>query len=359
MNIIIYGGGFDPIHVGHLNIARLASKQFDGDVIFVPSHFPIWKVESAPIENKLEMIRLAIEEEPRFYIDEFELHTGKSFNYSIDTVKYFKKKYPNDTLFYLVGADQVNRFHEWKSPEELSSLAHIIYLPRPGFEINNDNVEKYHITKIEGEAIDISSTDIKTLHKITVPDNVLAYIEENGLYFIQEVKKHISSRRFTHSLSVAHLAYYLAKRHNFDNPEKAYIAGLLHDIGKDADKKHELMKKYFPEYYDLPEFSYHQFLGAQLAKDLFKIEDAEILDAIKFHATGNSGMSDLGKLIYACDKIEPTRGFDSSKLIMAMEKDLEKGFVKVLYENKIFLEKNRGNIDNRLTHECFECYLNK
>ena len=125
------------------------------------------------------------------------------------------------------------------------------------------------------------------------------------------------------------------------------------------EKKHEMMNKYFPEYYDLPEFSYHQFLGSHLAKKLFNIEDEEILNAIKFHATGNSGMSTLAKLIYACDKIEPTRGFDSSKLIMSMEKDINKGFVKVLAANKVFLENNRGNIENRLTHECFECYLNK
>ena len=94
-----------------------------------------------------------------------------------------------------------------------------------------------------------------------------------------------------------------------------------------------------------------------LQKDLFKIEDEDILNAIKFHATGSGNMTDLGKLIYACDKIEPTRGFDSSKLIMAMEENLKKGFEIVLKENKIFLEKNRGNIDNRLTHECFDEYL--
>lgn len=357
MNKIIYGGGFDPIHEGHMNIARLASKQLDGDVIFVPSHYPIWKIESAPVKDKLEMMKLAIKDEPRFFIDEFEINSGKSFNYSIDTVKYFKDKFPNDTLYYLIGADQVNRFHQWKSPEELSSLARIIYLSRPGYVENLENIEKFHITRLNGNAIDVSSSDIKTLRKLELDDNVLKYIEDNDLYFIREVKKHISSKRYNHSLSVAHLAYKLAKYHNLDKPYKAYIAGLLHDIGKEIVKKHEMMKKHFPEYYDLPEFSYHQFLGVVLAKELFYIDDEEILNAIKFHATGNSNMSILDKLIYACDKIDPTRGYDSNYLIDEMKKSIENGFLVVLKENKIFLEKNRGNIENRLTHECFKEYL--
>ena len=357
MNKIIYGGGFDPIHLGHIKIAKLASEQLDADVIFVPSHYPIWKVESAPVKDKLFMIRLAIEDEPRFFIDEFEINTGKSFNYSIDTVKYFIKKYPEDKIYYLIGADQVNRFHEWKSPEELSSLAQIVYLPRPGSKVNEDNVKRFKMQKIEGDAIDVSSTDIKSLRKIALKDNVLAYIEDNDLYFVSEVKKHISSKRYTHSLSVAHLAYYLAKLHNLESPDRAYIAGLLHDIGKEVDKKHEMMNKYCPEYYDLPEFAYHQFLGAVLAKQIFYIEDEEILNAIKFHATGRKNMTILDKLIYACDKIEPTRGYDSSKLILQMEKDIEKGFITVLKENVKFLESKHSSIDNRLTHECIEAYL--
>ena len=117
------------------------------------------------------------------------------------------------------------------------------------------------------------------------------------------------------------------------------------------------MERHFQEYADLPKFSYHQFVGSYIASQDFEIKDELILNAIKFHATGRDGMSWLEKVVYACDKIEPTRGFDSSNLIKAMMENYDLGFIEVLKANKEFLEKNRNDINNRLTHKCFTDYL--
>ena len=107
----------------------------------------------------------------------------------------------------------------------------------------------------------------------------------------------------------------------------------------------------------MPSFSFHQFVGAYLAENEFDIHDENILRAIKFHATGNANMDLLGKIVYAADKIEPTRPFDSSDLIDAMKQDAETGFITVLKANKEFLENHRGDINNPLTSKCFKFYL--
>ena len=359
MNIIIYGGAFDPIHNGHLNMADMAQKNLNGEVYFVPAPISVWKETSAPIEDKINMIKLAIEGKEHFHIDTFEVDSGKKTNYSIDTVRYFRNKYPNDTLYLLIGYDQVNDFHKWKDAGELANLAQIIFFIRPDIKIINDNIKRFHMQEIKGSGIIVSSSDIRELKSLELPDSVIDYIAEHRLYYVKKMRSFINERRLSHSISVAKTAYQIAKANKLDNPKRAYVAGLLHDIGKwqNENKEKEVVEEHFIEYLDIPPFAYHQFAGAWTAQKEFQIEDEEILKAIEFHATGSDEMSTLGKIIYAADKIEPTRGFDSSDLIEAMNKDYESGFKIVLKANKEFLESHRGNIDNRLTSNCFKKYL--
>ena len=114
MNKILFGGSFDPIHLGHINMAEQASKQLDADVIFLPSKVAVWKNDSTDINHKVNMIELAIRNYPRFHVDLYEVEKGEEQNYSIDTVRYFVNKYPEDTFYYLLGTDHVNAFHKWK-----------------------------------------------------------------------------------------------------------------------------------------------------------------------------------------------------------------------------------------------------
>lgn len=355
---IIYGGGFDPIHNGHLNMANYASAQLKADVIFVPARVAIWKKTSIDAKHKINMINLAIKDNKRFSIDLFEVNSGKDTNYSIDTVKYFLKKYPNDKLYYLIGADQVNEFHRWKDAKELSSLAQIIYFERPNSPISLENVQNFSMIQIKGEINSAASKDIRNLKSIDTPFEIIEYIGRNRLYYAEKIKSILSEQRFLHSLEVAHLSHEIALKNGL-NAEKAYIAGILHDIGKDIDEheKQKIMSEYFKEYLNMQHFAYHQFIGSYIAQKEFEISDKSVLNAIKFHATGNENMDWLAKIVYAADKIEPTRGFDSSSLINAMLNDYENGFVEVLKANKIFLESNRKDINNDLTCKCFKQYL--
>ena len=169
----------------------------------------------------------------------------------------------------------------------------------------------------------------------------------------------ISERRLEHSISVANLSYQIAASNNLEHPIKAYIAGLVHDIGKEIphDDARKIMEEDFKEYQDLPRFAYHQFVAVRIIRDIFKIEDQDIIEAIKYHATGNKDLTPLGKIIYSADKIEPTRGFDSSDLINACLKDYDQGFKEVLRANKEYLLSKGKDINNPLTDKCFEEYL--
>ncbi len=359
MNKVLFGGAFDPIHLGHINMAKSASEELDADVIFVPAPISIWKKSSVSVEHKCAMIKLSIENYPRFSMDEFEINSGKSTNYSIDTVRHFREVFPNDTIYYLIGTDQVNKFHMWKDALELSKLAQIIYFDRPGYETNIENVKTYNMQSVPGKVVDVSSTEVKDLEDLYLPINVLKYIEENELYYIPKIKAFYSEKRYKHALEVAHLALSIAKKHHLTNSGEAYVAGILHDIGKDfgKDKTIELMNSQFGGYAKLPSFSYHQFIGAYLAENSLGIKNERILNAIMYHATGNRNMDPIAKIVYASDKIEPTRGFDSSELIQAMMDDINKGFKKVLRANRDFLKATKGDIENELTSKCFKQYL--
>ena len=360
MNRIIFGGAFDPVHSGHINMALKAAKELDGEVIFVPARISVWKDVSAPIEDKMNMLRLAIKGKKELSIDEFELNSGKDVNYSIDTVLHFKEKYPKDNLYFLIGVDQANAFHKWKEAERIASLLQVVYYTRPGYVEDENNIKKFRMHKIEGLGIEVSSTEIRELKSFEMPDDVLFYIVEHDLYEgMVELKSILSPHRLAHSKSVAKTAYEIAKANNLDNPLKAFIAGLFHDIGKDIpeSKQYELTKKYYSEYADIPKFAYHQFAGAHLVQEMFGIKDQDIIEAIEFHSTGNENMCLLAKIIYAADKIEPTRGFDSSDLIAAMKNDAEQGFKTVLQANKDFLLSKEKDINNRLTYKCFKQYL--
>ena len=357
MNKILFGGSFDPIHLGHINMAEQASKQLDADVIFLPSKVAVWKNDSTDINHKVNMIELAIRNYPRFHVDLYEVEKGEEQNYSIDTVRYFVNKYPEDTFYYLIGTDHVNAFHKWKEAEELSKLAKIIFFARPDYQLDEENVKKYHMIQIEGIPQDISSTDIRSLKSLQLDEAVLDYIMLAELYFVPKIRSFVSSKRYLHSCNVADLAYEIAKANNIERPDKAYIAGLLHDIGKHKEHETSIMVEHYKEYLDYPELIKHQFIGEYLAKEEFGIVDEDILEAIKYHTTGKPNMCTLAKIIYAADKIEPGRGFDSSDLIAAMMENVDKGFVTVLKANVEYFESKQINYNNELTSKCIEYYL--
>ena len=362
-NLILYGGSFDPIHNGHLRIAKAASLAYNADVVFIPAKTPRWKEPEATSEQRLAMLRLGLKEDgsPSFSIDLTEIDSLYEVNYTVDTIRKLKAKYKGRKLYFLMGADQVNAFSKWKDPDVIAKDVELIYCSRPGIQLDDAVIEKYGMIRLPYDGSGpVASTAVRNLQDIDIPLSVRSYIEDNRLYYMKKVASYLNDHRLNHSVSVANLAYRIALKNQIENYHKAYIAGLLHDIAKNMPiaEQRKIMHEHFEERIGDPEWSYHQFVGSYIAEHDFGIKDEAILDAIRYHATGKKHMSPLGKIIYASDKIDPTRGYNSRPLINACLKNYYVGFLTVLEANRDFLaSKGYKSEDCPLTMECMNLYL--
>jgi nicotinate-nucleotide adenylyltransferase len=183
MRIGIYGGTFNPVHHGHLILARQALEEFKLDrLIFVPAAESPFKIQNhtAPAGDRLAMLRLAIAGEDRFSVDPLEIERG-GISYSIDTVKMFRSRDPEAELFFLVGEDNADRLTEWHRFEELKKLVCFVVLSR------SEDFESSDYPVVQ-RRIEISSTEIRNRvakqESITylVPESVKHYIEQHQLY---------------------------------------------------------------------------------------------------------------------------------------------------------------------------------
>src|SRR5271165_7450279 len=128
----LYGGSFDPIHHGHLILARQALEDLSLDrVIFIPAAESPFKLNHscASAADRLAMVRLAISDEPAFTVDPLEIDR-ESPSYTIDTARAYHKQHPGDTLFFLVGEDHVEALPKWNGFEELDHLVQFAILSR-------------------------------------------------------------------------------------------------------------------------------------------------------------------------------------------------------------------------------------
>lgn len=360
--IILYGGSFDPIHNGHLRLAKAASLRLNADVVFIPAKDPRWKKPEASALDRVNMLHLALDHDgsTAFSVDLCEMTRDGDVTYTIDTVHEFVARYPKRQFYWLLGADEVNRFPEWKNAQEIAKLLTLVYVPRPGIEVDSAIAEKYGMLRLDyALSGGVSSSAVRSLQSIDVPSSVLDYIEENRLYFVAEVARFVTDKRLAHSLSVAHVALGIAHRNKLLNPENAYIAGLLHDLGKGLSEKESraIVSEAYPEYQDYPAWCLHQFTGAYLAQKEFGISDPNVLDAIEFHCTGKAHMPPLSKVIYSADKIDPSRGYDSNKMIEACLRNYYVGFLKVLKENERYLKKEGHLESTPLSEACRDLYL--
>ena len=190
MKIGILGGTFDPIHEGHLALARAALQKLTLDrIIFVPAfRHPLMEKQAITIaspEARLEMVKLAIADESRFQISDCEIKR-KGTSYTVDTLRMFRAQYPKpDELFFITGGDWAKDLSQWKEIDLLLTLAHFVVAKRPGF--NTSRLPR-GVTLLDFVPLDISSTGIREyLAKgkstgLPVPKGVLRYIQEHKLY---------------------------------------------------------------------------------------------------------------------------------------------------------------------------------
>lgn len=192
MKICIYGGAFDPIHLGHLYIADKVYEELALDrVIFVPNGIPPWKESTLfTIKDRVEMASLSISDNPRFDMDTFEADKGSAPSYAYDTVVYFRDKYPDDKLYLLIGSDTLGGLDRWHRIDELSPLVIFICVERDEHRYSDEELKKfnskYSISYLRLPYLNISSTYIRHAikndlsYRYMVRDNVYSYIGGAG-----------------------------------------------------------------------------------------------------------------------------------------------------------------------------------
>jgi nicotinate-nucleotide adenylyltransferase len=161
-------------------MARAALDRLKLDrILWIPTGKPNYRQGAiATAEDRLAMLRLALAGEPRFEIDERELKPGAT-GYTVDTLRALHAERPSDELYLLIGADQYEKFGEWRSPDEIERLATLVVFPRPGFHTRGKALV-VPMPPMPHAASDIRAAEVDV--KTQVPAAVANYIARKGLY---------------------------------------------------------------------------------------------------------------------------------------------------------------------------------
>ncbi len=220
--IAIFGGSFDPIHNGHLAVARAADRRFNFDEIhFVPASRPPHKLKQhlAPFPHRFAMLALACIDHPHFVPSLAEAgddFSGTQLHYSVDTVRYFRHCFhsPGDRIFFMVGADAFLDIPMWKEYETLLGLCDFLVANRPGIRmealrlvIPPDLMSRQAARKEEGEASNPSPV-VAHLHKTSV------YLLENVASEVSatDIRKRVARGQSIHGLVSARVEEYILKQ---------------------------------------------------------------------------------------------------------------------------------------------------
>lgn len=339
--VALFGGSFDPIHTGHIQLALEFARRLKLDrVLLVPTYVPPHKLRAdmASSADRLEMCRLAAQAHPIFEVSDIEVSRGGA-SFTADTLETLQLQDPDAEWYLITGADMFLTLGTWWRFEDIAELAVLCAAPRG--KVTMDELLAYARTLEKGGArcrvedipvLEISSTEIRRraaagepIEGLT-PAYVAAYIREKGLYraggaaavpsddqLIEIIRGRESPRRFRHSLAVADEAARLARRYGADEA-KARTAGILHDILKDADSGAQLqIFRDFAILLDNVEEQapklWHAHAGAVFIEHILGIRDADILAAVRYHTTARAGMSRLEKVLYIADFTSADRDY--------------------------------------------------
>ena len=364
MKIGIYGGTFNPPHLGHVAAARAAFETLKLDrLLLVPTGMPPHKTlpaGSPTPEQRLEMTRLAGEQlglGDRVETLDLEVHR-QGPSYTADTLRQLREQYPEDELWLLMGTDMFLSLQDWRAPEEILSLAGIAAFCRTDedtetrLDPQRDRLYRAYpqariFTLTIPDVMDLSSTDLREALSRgegghLLPPAVYGYLLREGLYGTGADLRHLplsrlrpvalsylKHQRIPHVLGTEQEAIRLAERYGAD-VEKARVAALLHDCTKRLNLPEQLAlcRRYGIGLDELEERTLkllHAKTGAAIAREVFGVDD-EIYSAIWWHTTGRPGMTLLEKIMYLADYIEPSRDFPGvQELRRVCYEDLDAG----------------------------------
>jgi nicotinate-nucleotide adenylyltransferase len=358
MKTVVYGGSFNPPHLGHVSAAKTVYETLSPDrFLIIPTNIPPHKelAEGSPTaQQRLELCRLAFEDIPGAEISEMEIcREGRS--YTADTIDRLREEYPGDEFYLVVGSDMFLSFTEWYRFQYLLESCTLAVLSREGddhreledYKHQLEESYKATILLLPHEPLPMSSEEIRDRLRLglgadMLPDSVYSEIIRRRYYeaqpelswLRQKVQPMLTSQRMAHTLGCEQEAVQLAQRWGED-PEAAAVAGICHDITKKLSFEEQLI---LCDKYDIvldmsernsPQLL-HAITGAALARDMFGVPD-NIYEAIRWHTTGKADMTTLEKIIYLADYIEPTRNFEGvDQMRQLAYEDLDKAMAQGL-----------------------------
>lgn len=337
----IYGGSFNPPHLGHMLAAKEFQRALKLDVLLlIPAAAPPHKAlaQGSPDgKTRAALLRLASRDLSCAQVDEMEL-LREGPNYTVDTLRALRAKYPEDELYLCMGTDMFESFSSWREPHEIAAMAKIAMAHR----VDADREKLLTLTRefeesfgqspilIENDFVDISSTHVRRLLILGgaeefVDSVVLEKIKAEGLYGTGMCRKNLpfaelkdeslrlhKKKRVAHVIGCSETAKQLALVHGA-NPVDAERAGILHDVTKaltGADQL-RLCERYgiiISDFERAHTKLLHAVTGAAVAKEVFG-ENEAVCRAIRWHTSGRANMSVLEKIIYIADYMEPNRDF--------------------------------------------------
>ncbi len=346
MKIGLFGGSYNPIHNGHIDLAARIRVQFGLDrVLLMVAKDPPHKQLAGNVDAaaRFRMAEAALCGMEGLSACDLELkREGKS--YTVDTVRELLRMYPDAEIFLMVGEDMLQNLPAWREADKLLSLVTVLATSRPGVEGTLEEAAavirarfgaKVAFASFTGK--DVSSTMVRQRIENAkpicglVPPAVEKIIYENAYYreesaarMQEKLRLSLNKRRYEHSVGTMREAIVLADRFGADT-NKARLAGLLHDCARFRPEKLLALAAHYGMEIDayereVPELL-HDRLGAYLARDEYGIADDEILDAIRCHQLCRENMTLLDKIVYLADKIEPTRDYPGVEALRAAAED--------------------------------------
>ena len=338
----IYGGTFNPPHLGHVRVAQYAVEALGlRKLLVIPAcvspHKKIPGNSPTPAQ-RLEMMEICFAEDEKIQVSDIELQRGGP-SYTYETVAQVKKLHPDAELVLFMGTDMFLSFLTWKKPEEiLKNVSLAVFYRGQRNEKGAILTQKEVLEKmgarvylVDNPVTTISSSDLRRMIRFRcaeplLPPGIWEYISKNELYGVEESLRHLSIEqleqavtallkpsRVNHVLGCRDTAVGLAKRWGADETDAAR-AGLLHDITKalDGPLQLTLCKAYgiiLDDFFVENPKTIHALTGSLVAQRIFG-ENNNVVQAIASHTTGKKDMSLLEKIIYVADYVEPNRDFD-------------------------------------------------
>ena len=185
----LFGGSFDPVHLGHLLVAQAAREELGLDrLFFIPAAQSPFKPDTTPTSSgeRLRLLCLALAGKTWCEIDEQELQRG-GVSYTINTLRDYHQRFPEAKIFYLIGGDHVQKLPSWREAEQLARLADFVVVPRPG-QAEIPFPAPFHGRALKGFPLGVSSSQIRARVKVgepidhLVPATVAEAIRAAGLY---------------------------------------------------------------------------------------------------------------------------------------------------------------------------------